>query len=580
MIDLLASHKVTAATVLPGSGRWLTQGAAEATLATGVLEGGEPSKLTFGGKRAVEYGVIALHGIDASTLAMSDGAWVTRLELSEKALKPVKRWRLPGELGWRAQLASSEDGSVIAVASDGRLAVYGAHEQVLQAGSGFAENFMCVALLPGGRRLVTGRGDGRVELRDAHTLELVKALTVLEAAAMHLCVMDERTVAVADDDANTGLLDLETGVFSELSLGRMKTSGLHRLADGRLVVVGLSRRVTVFSGTTRLAEADFSEALGDRYVAGSAVEGDTLVLACEQRGLHKVRLSQLPAGPAPLDLPRPAQAIRADATFLVAFTRLTEAIAAKQDVSSLVGPLLETTDENQLRAVFSMLQREGVVLPDAAKYLRSPIERVRYYTADQYGALRQQYAGRALELEPLMTDESPQVVAAALWAMEQLGDSRSVPSLCRALTHADPRVRNTAALGLLTLRAGKDELVAAIRAGAGELTLATAGKLWPRLSPALLELVDPTLLRRLAAGLPLGALLTEIGVDASPAFLEPLAAKTFAITTPLTRIYEVVWKLVEAHRWAVRFADDRLGLLTTAEAADWWDAELTRRFRS
>lgn len=570
---------MTAAAVLPGSGQWLTQGENDTSVCAGPLDGGSARRLTFGGKKSFEHGIIAMRGLDASTAVMSDGVFVTRLALSEGgALEPSKRWRLPGELGWRANLHSSADGALIAVASDSRLAVYGAHEKVIQSGRAFAEHFMCVAVLPDGRRLLTGRGDGRLELRDAQTLEVLKTFSVLTEAALALCVLDQRTVAVADDLARTGLLDLESGSFTELELGRMKTSGLHRLADGRLLVVGLSRRVTVFSGTTRVAEVDLSDALGDRYVASSAVEGDTLVLACEEQGLRRVRLSELPLHAAPLNLPRPAQELRQDVTTFVAFTRFMEAIAAKEDVAPLLAPLLERNDEAQLRGVFGALQRNGLVVPEATKYLCSPIERVRFYTADQYGAQAEKYAGRALELEPLLEDASAPVVAAALWSIGRLGGVELIPAVARALTHADMGVRETAATALVTLRGGKDELVGAVRSGSGELTIAAICKLWPKLSPAMLQPLEAGLIDRLKTGLPLAELLEELAVGASPAFLAPLAAQTFAVEEPVKWVFEVIWKLALPRRWAVTFREQRLELMTAAEAADWWDAELGRRF--
>ncbi len=80
------------------------------------------------------------------------------------------------------------------------------------------------------------------------------------------------------------------------------------------------------------------------------------------------------------------------------------------------------------------------------------------------------------------------------------------------------------------------------------------------------------------AGAPLPELLAELGVDASPAFLESAAGKTFAVPTPVSRVYEVVWKLAGDHRWAVTFAGERLSLVSAEEAAAWWDLELSRRF--
>ena len=301
-MDQLADHKVSSVITLPGTRTWIASGKKEASLATGTIGDDKARVLTYGGKKAFDHSVIAMAAIDATTVAMTDGQWVTKLTLAEgaRALKPEQRIRLPGEMGWNAGLAAARD--LIVVASDLRLGAWdGAAPRFVEAKGGFAENFRCPAILPDGETILVGRGDGRIELRDLRTLELRRSFPAVREAVLGVCVLDEHTVAVAGDMADTVLLDLSTGAQVKLDVRSMKTSGLHRLPDGRLLVVGLSRAIAIFDGATRGAEGDLSRTIGDRYVQDSAlVDKDTLLVACEEKGLWKVSLGALPqAAPNP-----------------------------------------------------------------------------------------------------------------------------------------------------------------------------------------------------------------------------------------------------------------------------------------
>jgi hypothetical protein len=574
----LSSSKTQAVTALPGGGTWLCASDKEGSVTVGAL-GGKARSATYGGRKSFEVSVIGLHGIDARTVALTDGLAVGRFEVGEAGpLKRLARWALPGEMGWRAHLASSPSGERVAVASDLRLGVFGAESKVIQEQGGSENHFWALGFLPDGETLAVGRGDGRVELRDARTLEVRKTFSVLKQALLALCVLDAQTLALADDNAITGLLHLETGAFEELDLQHMKTSGLHRLEDGRLLAVGLSRQLTVFEGTKRVRGLDLSAELGDRYIQASAVSGRTLLLACEQRGLLSLELDRLPVqAEAPtLDLPLPAAQLRAQTAAAVELALLQETLAAKRDASGLVAKLLELDDEGVHRQVFMLLMNAKVALPDAAKHLASANARVRYYAADLFGEQPEVYAGRSAELLPLLGDPDPQVIAAAAWSLGRLGDAAHGPALEALLRHPTAWVSNTAANALLALKTGFAALTLAMRGGASGLTVEAYVAIWKPKAGAALPIEAKM---ALAHPLPVAELLRHLGFAARPEFLAQHAdARVQAqALAPQVSAVVVFIETARAQGWPLVVEHDLPVVAPLAEAADFWARALPER---
>ncbi|MEO8706998.1 MAG: HEAT repeat domain-containing protein, partial [Kofleriaceae bacterium] len=580
----LARHKVMFVTALPGTRTWIAQGSDDeaAAVAAGTLDDGDPRKLTYGGKKAFTHSVIAMCGLDPTAIAISDGVAMCRLSYAEgaRALKVVQRWLLPGDMGWHAHIAASAGGEHIVVASDARLLVAGAHERCIVAtddGDGdrdatqtrkFTSYFRSPAVLPGDELLVVGRGDGRLEVRDLRSLEVRATHHVMREAVLATCALDERTIAIADDNGTTGLLDLQTGTFVELQLGHMKTAAMFRLGDGRLVVVGLSRRITVFEGTQRVREADLSSELGDRYVQDAALVDSTLVLACEQRGLLGLPIDELPVKAAPLELPAPARVIRAQVTGdleLIALSQVISDGTAEVDGPPLVAKLLAHDDETVRRNTFHMFAMRGIAMPRLTEHLTSANPRVRYYAADLYGEIPAVFVGRAAELRSVLADPVDSVVAAAAWSLGRLGDRAAAPWLVELLGHTSSFVRTTAAPALVALGEGVDEIVAAIRAGAGELTFSLMLARWPTLSPALQAPVTEELVAQLAVGLPVATILELAGATATEAFLAAHGAEVEQVTIlPRRPVGQVINNLGSARRWAATFEANQLQLTSHA----------------
>lgn len=577
-MDQLIDHKVNHVSTLPGTSIWISSGKKEGALATGVVGDGKPRALTYGGKKAFDHTVIAMCGVDASTVVMTDGVWVTRLSLAAgaRALKPLQRVRLPGELGWNAGLAAARD--LVVVASDLRLGAWdGAAPRFVEAKGGFGENFRAPAILPDGETIVVGRGDGRVELRDARTLELRKTFPAVREAVLATCVLDEHTVAVAGDMADTVLLDLHTGDVVSLPCHGMKTSGLHRLPDGKLLVVGLSRRVAIFDGATLVRDGDLSGTLGDRYVQESAVAAGTLLAACEEKGLWTIALDALPQD-TPAALPAPAEAIRAHATRAAELALLEGQIGSKQDIAPAVAKLLAKDDETLRRGVFLMLATTNTALPDAPTYLTHALPRVRYYAADHYGQMASLFTTRAPELRPALADADPTVVAAATWALGRLGDAQAGPWIEPLLRHDAQGVRATATASLLALRTGEHALLAALRDGAGEISWSILATLHPKLTPALMLPAPPELLASLAAGARLLDVLGALSIAATPTFLAAHPGPVTLALPPGTMAYQVLYALAIPARWPATFDGTTITLTTsTADAAAFWADALARR---
>lgn len=574
--EQLLERRVKHVAVLPGGG-WLVPGEKEATVTLGE-PGKRPRTLAVGGSK-LKYGVVAFAGLDAHSLVLSDGIGVAHAEFGDtRTMKRKREWTLPGELGWNVFIDATPDGSVIVVASDLRVARLGAEEKVILGTGDFKQHFRAVALLPGSRKFVVGRGDGHVEVRDTSTLEVSKRWPVGQDAVLALCALDEKTVAVATDDARTQLLNLETGELTGLPLARMKTAGLHRHADGRLVVVGLSRRITVFNGLTKVREADLSAELGDRYIQASALDGDTLLLACEERGLHSVRLSDFPESVEPVAFSRPPEELRADTQKALEFTLFNDALAAKKDFDDAARRVLQHNDEGLLQGVFFSLARANLPLASVNEHLRSPLPRVRYYAADHYGELPALFASRFEELKPVLADEDASVVAAAAWSLGRIGNVAAVEWVLPLLKHDSQAVRATAASTLLGFNAGHAEIVQAIDDGSGDLTFTLLAKFFPQANTSLLLPVPADVADRVRVGISLEALLRALDVEKTADFSanddEPLIANPRLGALCLELLHTVALP----RRWACTFNDARLRLTGHAAAAEWWKGELARRF--
>jgi HEAT repeat protein len=214
-------------------------------------------------------------------------------------------------------------------------------------------------------------------------------------------------------------------------------------------------------------------------------------------------------------------------------------------------------------------------LPHVATLLASPIARVRYYAADHYGQLPAAFARRGGELAPVLADGDPSVAAAAAWAVGRLGDRTAAPGLTPLLRHREQDVRATAVMALLTLGTGTREIVAAMRDGAGELSVIALTVLHPTLTPALMMPISNELAARLASDMSVDALLREASVAATDELRAAYAAERCQIALkPGSPIAQAVIELAMSRRWGVTFEAEQLVLTTPAAAADWWAARL------
>lgn len=148
-------------------------------------------------------------------------------------------------------------------------------------------NFWGLAVSHDGTRIATGREDGRLEFRNAETLEVTKELKPSQSLYLAMAFSPDGSKLVFSNDSwQLFLMDIASGEITELDAAG-KVIGLHYLSDGRLVVVNLSRIVRIFDGDEQTDGWFLDKELGDRYIQGSAVLGDEsgIALACEQKGL-------------------------------------------------------------------------------------------------------------------------------------------------------------------------------------------------------------------------------------------------------------------------------------------------------
>jgi HEAT repeat protein len=579
LLRQLATHKTTVVAALPGSATWIAGGPESEKLLLGDGTA-KPIVVTYGGRKTLEHGVVAMLGLDADHVALSDGVRVVRLARKAKSFKLDKTWTMPGELGWRAELAAAASGELY-VTSDLRLGRLSAATTWWKAEGRTDQHVHALVVAADGAALFVGRADGTVEDRDPTTLEVRRTLSVGKYAILRLCVLDAGTLAVADDGGVTALLDVKGGGLTPIDRGGMKTSGLHRLPDGRLVVVGLSRRVGIYDGTKEVRAADFSDVLGDRYVQGSAVVDGRLLLACEEKGLFEVTLDDLPKEAPPLDLPMPAMMMRAQVEAVMQMELFGSRLERGEDVSEQLRALTATNDEGTLRTVFMIAMKQGKALPGLPELLRSPHPRVRYYAADFYGELPHLFQGRAAELVAALGDDDPTVVAAAIWSVGRVGGPIDIAMVTSLLRHADVGVRVTATTALLTLKAkdGIAALAEAIRDGAGELTSNAFVHFWPRVTPELLAPISPELSAELKAGMTVEAVAGVAAFDLAEDTPPELRHRKLEIHAPAGRpLWTALADVIARTRSPVVLENGRAQITSLERAATWWETEIGRRF--
>jgi hypothetical protein len=230
-------------------------------------------------------------------LALSDHELVAcsvfdlaHLQVCNDGISVVRRWRNRSE-------TVTSGGLVIASDQARRHLLVGASDKLLRLGEARladitevqGERLWGLAIDPDGTRVINGRGDGRLELRRADTLDVHTTYQPFRTPILACTFVGDRDTVVLSSDAWQLIrLNLRTGEVTELPTGG-KVIGLHAMPDGRLCVVDLSRVVRVLEGTEVVFEAQLTE-LGDRYIQASALlpDGSGVLLACESKGLRRV----------------------------------------------------------------------------------------------------------------------------------------------------------------------------------------------------------------------------------------------------------------------------------------------------
>jgi hypothetical protein len=229
--------------------------------------------------------------------------------------------------------------------------------------------------------------------------------------------------------------------------------------------------------------------------------------------------------------------------------------------------------------VFGTFKQLGKPLPGIERHLASPIARVRYYAADHFGQVVAAFKGRAAELQPVLADPDATVVAAAVWALRQLRDPAAVPWITPLLRHPALSVRATTVGALCMLAGALPDLVAAIREGAGELTLSTITVIAPVLNPALYGDISDALVAQLAQGVTLAELMKTAPITAAADFVTAHGdAICQAKVPPGSRTFDALYWALAPHRWAAIWEASQLTLTTHEAAAAWWEAKLEPRF--
>lgn len=394
---------------IPNSPNWIAGG--RGLLYAGSLEAGQA--LIYDGYEWLK----GVHALDAKTLVMTEGRTVIEVKYPE--LEISRRHELPPVPdAWRHAFAGARD--VFALASGSRLSVFGSAEksEVVAARLDSPDSFTAVEVLPQSRRLVVGRGDGRIEVRDSQTLEVKAVFRPLMKDATCLCALNEELVAVSDGDRTTTLLSLSSGSLERLDYQDV-VIGLHRLSDERLVVV-CPRRILVYAGKQREREADLASQLpGIESFRRSALSGESLLLASETRGVFKISVADLP----PVAAPDPSIARAADL-----LAQLEKALTAKAGIREALSALVQLDDKKAHVEGFEALYRHRVALDSAELrlHLRSTLPSVRRQALRHMTQFAERFSGMAEEVKPLLGDADDDIQYRAISVLGRLKDPVAV----------------------------------------------------------------------------------------------------------------------------------------------------------
>lgn len=227
-------------------------------------------------------------GVDKNHLLCANIFEAVLLNYTGSTFKIIKKWGLRSKkvFGNQLKIAADKSGNVrICIAGDyiHRLEIEGISPCKHVAD----KDLWGMAVSHDGTKIVTGREDGRLEFRNAETLEITAKCTPCKSPLLAIAISpDDSQLVFSDDSWQLFLMDIASGEITSLpTMG--KVIGLHYLSDGRFVVVNLSRIIRIFSGDDIVKEWNMERELGDRYIQCSAVLGEEsgIVLACEQKGV-------------------------------------------------------------------------------------------------------------------------------------------------------------------------------------------------------------------------------------------------------------------------------------------------------
>jgi len=271
----------TQAIVVEGDRKSLSVGSLDGHFALGAH--GVPAK------NYMDFEPSAMIGLPDNQILAANIMQAALLEFDGNRFKATKKWGLRSKTVFGGQLKVAADAS-------GEVMVAAARDYILRLKTKGKSPYKHVsdaaiwglAVSRDGKTVANGREDGRLEIRDAETLEVIAGSKPCTCPFLAMAFSnDGGTLAFSDDAWQLFLMDMASGEVTQLDAAVGKVIGLSYLSDGRLVVVNLSRMVRLFDGGTCVATWDLSGDLGDRYIQGAAVLGDEsgIVLACEQKGL-------------------------------------------------------------------------------------------------------------------------------------------------------------------------------------------------------------------------------------------------------------------------------------------------------
>lgn len=593
-------------TDLPGTDRYLASGAG--ALLEGGLDGGP--LVEIGGRRedrGTHPTAIASLAPDLAVIAFPFQTAILSMNGLDTRVVPLET--LEGAPGVFSTMARVEGGAFLACGS--RLSRVTMDKATVTAGDRYAEHFTAVAVGPD-VTVAVGRGDGAVELRDPVTLEVKDRFEGLgREAPLAIHFVTPTLLALATDDRRMSFLDLATREetpatrLTEIWVrpdgsasyrGGGKVIQFVPLDGGRYAAIGLSRHVSVFEGTREVAAGGFDLELGEASIHGAArvktSEGEVLVLACGDAGLHALSVASLE--PISLEAKSPhrllailQRAVNEDSPELRAKIR---ALASHPDggIRSVVMQLrvrwgdelgetfteeLTSDDPNRRMSAFRAAGAAGVYLGASLEAaLKSSEEWMRFYAADHFLYTSAGKQERAALLEPLLKDPSARVIAAAAASLGVLGNPIAVDWLIPLLRHSGLNVAFTATQSLLKLgdARGVEAILEAIAGGAGALTITLAmnrADLPPTFSRPFPGLVGASTHEE----------LRSILVDAGLATFEvgPSDARPFPRDLSRTPLWDVLLTLMEPVGGALTVGDGTLKIVNPEAAAAHWRANLT-----